>query len=291
MPRRHLSCTTSCSLSSSYTNYSVDFQYACQRKVLFKKCTRQELNLGLNRISKIFAIICIILTILYPIYFTVYRDLWKHIFILLLTLIHTAGSTTCFISLWCINCMALARAGQRLADNFEEYSRNVITPHRLYEYRMAWRKLSSLCDELGDVFSLVLWILNMHAFLGFTLAGYATVFYVRRLKLRPLAITLYSNLQYGVVMFILFDFPGRVPNSITGGMMRELNKISPLSVNEQTWREVETFIRVIGDNKAEIHANGFFVLNRQLYVSFISTVVTYLLVMVQVEQDTWYQEE
>ncbi|CAG9814927.1 unnamed protein product [Phaedon cochleariae] len=187
-------------------------------------------------------------------------------------------------ALWYINCRAIGNASKALAETFQADVDHYCTAYIIAQYRVLWLELSELLQKMGNayartyaLYSLFMITIITIAIYGFTseIVDHGISFSFKEIGL------LVASVYCMVLLYIFCDCSHQASENIAGTVQTSLMSIKLNSVDLETTREIELFLKAIHLNPPTVSLQGYSDVNRQLVTSSISTMAIYLIVLLQ----------
>ncbi|XP_034245147.1 gustatory and odorant receptor 63a-like [Thrips palmi] len=151
--------------------------------------------------------------------------------------------------------------------------------------RLQTLRLMSLSTALGSAMTLCLGFLLLAHFVLLTLTLYALFGQLSHSTRSAARLpSLVAGVVFsGAVLYVVCDSGHRVGRALKTGAMQEMmafRKRTPL-VGEDLHNMIEAFVATVQEVPSDVSLSGITVVNRQLFTAVLSTMVTYLVVVVQ----------
>nr|CAD7410998.1 unnamed protein product [Timema poppensis] len=235
------------------------------RNRLFLKVTRSCLEIPSRRylipglILKAVIILCLQLSYEVLAYGTLqpwnFRDVSVH------WLVNLTRSTT--VITWYLNCCALEKAADALiVQLLKDVSQHKDLRLVLANYRPLWLQLSHLTRQLGE-----------------------SVCYTYSCVTRNFFWLIAQSSITAVFLFVICDGPDKVTQKVGVKFQETLLLIRMTTVDEETYQEIDAFLSAIEMCPPEVRLGEYVTLDRKVFVSIISRLVTYLVVLIQFQEE------
>ncbi|KDR21836.1 hypothetical protein L798_03483 [Zootermopsis nevadensis] len=258
-----------------YINKWTEFQ------MLFLKVTRNTLSLNVKKRCIFHAFCCSIsgIAAIQFHFFNPHLRIWQIPgFFSLITLVN------CFVAIWVTTCETLSTAGKSLSRNFkEELRRKRYTAQSIGQYRILWLRLSQLVSRSGGAmektsclfFAVHLFIMTMSLY-GF-LYGITSM---TEIPVQSIGMGIASAIA-GSAYFRVCNAAHKVHLNVKTEIKEQLKFVMSSRERQDVLIEVNAFLNTISSNPPVISVAGFFDVNREMLRSHASTVVTYMIVLLQ----------
>ncbi|XP_055376226.1 gustatory and odorant receptor 63a [Condylostylus longicornis] len=184
-------------------------------------------------------------------------------------------------ALWYLMCESLSRTAYILAENFQKALRNIGPASMVADYRALWLRLSKLTRDTGTAFCYTCTYLNLYLFFIITLSIYGLMSQISEgfgIKDIGLAVTALSNI---CLLFFVCDEAHYASHHVRTNFQKKLLMVELSWMNSDAQTEINMFLRATEMNPSNINCGGFFDVNRNLFKSLLTTMVTYLVVLLQ----------
>ncbi|XP_059610111.1 gustatory and odorant receptor 24 [Phlebotomus argentipes] len=182
---------------------------------------------------------------------------------------------------WYLSCETLSAAANVLADDFQRALRNIGPAAMVAEYRSLWLRLSKLARDTGTATCYTFTFINLYLFLIITLSIYGLMSQLSEgfgVKDIGLAVTAFSSIG---LLFFICDEAHYASHNVRTNFQKKLLMVELNWMNIDAQTEINMFLRATEMNPANINLGGFFDVNRNLFKSLLTTMVTYLVVLLQ----------
>ncbi|XP_055696310.1 gustatory and odorant receptor 24 [Lutzomyia longipalpis] len=182
---------------------------------------------------------------------------------------------------WYLSCETLSAAANVLADDFQKALRHIGPAAMVAEYRALWLRLSKLARDTGTATCYTFTFINLYLFFIITLSIYGLMSQLSEgfgIKDIGLAVTAFSSIG---LLFFICDEAHYASHNVRTNFQKKLLMVELNWMNIDAQTEINMFLRATEMNPANINLGGFFDVNRNLFKSLLTTMVTYLVVLLQ----------
>ncbi|KAF5280294.1 hypothetical protein FQR65_LT03103 [Abscondita terminalis] len=204
---------------------------------------------------------------------------------------HTAGyyhilaMLNCLVSLWFINCTSMGIAAKGLADSLHDALNSDEPAEKLAEYRDLWVDLSHLMQQLGKAYSGMYGLLCVLILLTTILASYGCLTETLDRGLSFKEVGLFLITIYCLCLLYIICNEAYHNSYRMGPVFRErLLNVNLIAVDLRTRQEVHMFLTAIDKNPPVMNLNQYADVNRKLLSSAVTSVCTYLVMLMQFRQ-------
>ncbi|XP_074026025.1 gustatory receptor 2 [Leptinotarsa decemlineata] len=187
-------------------------------------------------------------------------------------------------ALWYINCRAIGNASHALADTFQKDIDRYCSAYIIFHYRILWLELSELLQKIGNAYARTYATYSLFMITNITVALYGftseVVDHGITFSFKEIGL-LVDGVYCLVLLYIFCDCSHQASENIAGQVQLSLLSISLTSVDLDTTREIELFLKAIHLNPPTVSLQGYADVNRKLITSSISTMAIYLIVLLQ----------
>ncbi|XP_019868788.1 gustatory and odorant receptor 22-like [Aethina tumida] len=187
-------------------------------------------------------------------------------------------------ALWYINCRAIGNASTALADSFEKDLEVSSSAFIIAQYRYLWLLLSELLQKLGNAYARTYSTYSLFMMMNITIAvyGFTSEIIDHGLKFSFKEIGLLVDGLYCLTLFFVFcNCSHQASANIANRVQFSLMNINVYSVDVETTKEIQLFLKAIQNNPPKVSLKGYTVVNRELITSSLATVAIYLIVLLQ----------
>lgn len=149
------------------------------------------------------------------------------------------------------------------------------------DYRALWLRLSKLCRDTGHATYTTFTFINLYLFFVITLSIYGLMSQISEgfgIKDVGLAVTAMCNI---CLLFFICDEAHYASQHVRTNFQKKLLMVELNWMNSDAQTEINMFLRATEMNPSNISCGGFFDVNRNLFKSLLTTMVTYLVVLLQ----------
>ncbi|XP_037947265.1 gustatory and odorant receptor 63a-like [Teleopsis dalmanni] len=182
---------------------------------------------------------------------------------------------------WYIVCKALSTTANILAERFQKALRHIGPAAMVADYRALWLRLSKLTRDTGNATCYTFTFLNLYLFFIITLSIYGLMSQLSEgfgIKDIGLAITTLWNV---CLLFYICDEAHYASFNVRTNFQKKLLMVKLNWMNSDAQTEINMFLRATEMNPSNINCGGFFDVNRNLFKGLLTTMVTYLVVLLQ----------
>ncbi|KAL9904783.1 gustatory receptor 63a isoform 1-T2 [Glossina fuscipes fuscipes] len=182
---------------------------------------------------------------------------------------------------WYLICEALSRTANILAERFQKALRHIGPAAMVADYRALWLRLSKLTRDTGTATCYTFTFLNVYLFFIITLSIYGLMSQLSEgfgIKDIGLAITAVWNV---CLLFFICDQAHYASFNVRTNFQKKLLMVELNWMNSDAQTEINMFLRATEMNPSNINCGGFFNVNRNLFKGLLTTMVTYLVVLLQ----------
>ncbi|XP_053955531.1 gustatory and odorant receptor 63a [Anastrepha ludens] len=182
---------------------------------------------------------------------------------------------------WFIICESLSMTANILGERFQRALRHIGPAAMVADYRALWLRLSKLTRDIGNATCYTFTFLNLYLFFIITLSVYGLMSQLSEgfgIKDIGLAITAIWNV---FLLFYICDKAHYASFNVRTNFQKKLLMVELNWMNSDAQTEINMFIRATEMNPSNINCGGFFDVNRNLFKGLLTTMVTYLVVLLQ----------
>ncbi|CAH1112366.1 unnamed protein product [Psylliodes chrysocephalus] len=195
---------------------------------------------------------------------------------------HILAMLNCLCSLWFINCTAKGRAARWLSENLHNALQSSDPASRLAEYRDLWVDLSHMMQQLGKAYSGMYAMYLILILLTTVVASYGCLTEILDHGLSFKEAGLFLIAIYCMALLFIICNAGHQTTHKMGAEFRErLLSVNIGAVDQRTRQEVNMFLTAIDKNPPIMNLNGYANVNRKLISSVITSMATYLVMLMQ----------
>ncbi|XP_059225761.1 gustatory and odorant receptor 63a [Stomoxys calcitrans] len=182
---------------------------------------------------------------------------------------------------WYLICEALSNTAYILAERFQKALRHIGPAAMVADHRALWLRLSKLTRDTGTATCYTFTFLNLYLFFIITLSIYGLMSQLSEgfgVKDIGLAITALWNI---CLLFFICDQAHNASFNVRTNFQKKLLMVELNWMNSDAQTEINMFLRATEMNPSNINCGGFFDVNRNLFKGLLTTMVTYLVVLLQ----------
>ncbi|TMW49370.1 hypothetical protein DOY81_005554 [Sarcophaga bullata] len=182
---------------------------------------------------------------------------------------------------WYLICEALSTTANILAERFQKALRHIGPAAMVADYRALWLRLSKLTRDTGTATCYTFTFLNLYLFFIITLSIYGLMSQLSEgfgIKDIGLAVTALWNV---CLLFFICDQAHYASFNVRTNFQKKLLMVELSWMNTDAQTEINMFLRATEINPSNINCGGFFDVNRNLFKGLLTTMVTYLVVLLQ----------
>ncbi|XP_075162550.1 gustatory receptor 63a [Haematobia irritans] len=182
---------------------------------------------------------------------------------------------------WWLICEALSTTAYILAERFQKALRHIGPAAMVADHRALWLRLSKLTRDTGTATCYTFTFLNLYLFFIITLSIYGLMSQLSEgfgVKDIGLAITALWNI---CLLFFICDQAHNASFNVRTNFQKKLLMVELNWMNSDAQTEINMFLRATEMNPSNINCGGFFDVNRNLFKGLLTTMVTYLVVLLQ----------
>nr|QKN21079.1 gustatory receptor [Bactrocera correcta] len=182
---------------------------------------------------------------------------------------------------WFIICESLSMTANILGERFQRALRHIGPAAMVADYRALWLRLSKLTRDTGNATCYTFTFINLYLFFIITLSVYGLMSQLSEgfgIKDIGLAITAIWNV---FLLFYICDKAHYASFNVRTNFQKKLLMVELNWMNSDAQTEINMFIRATEMNPSNINCGGFFDVNRNLFKGLLTTMVTYLVVLLQ----------
>lgn len=182
---------------------------------------------------------------------------------------------------WYLSCETLSESASILAEDFQKALRHIGPAVMVAEYRALWLRLSKLARDTGTSTCYTFTFINLYLFFIITLSIYGLMSQLSDgfgIKDIGLAVTAFCSIW---LLFFICDEAHYASYRVRTNFQKKLLMVELSWMNTDAQTEINMFLRATEMNPSDINLGGFFDVNRNLFKSLLTTMVTYLVVLLQ----------
>ncbi|RLZ02143.1 Gustatory receptor 25 [Cephus cinctus] len=255
------------------------FNHWKEFQIFYKRITTRDLPINLKRRALWTAILVPILSAAAMIgtHLTMINfSIWQIIpYVYVTAFINISGAY------WYIHCAAISRSANVLAQDFKHALRNNVQATTVAEYRALWLHLNRITRKIGVMCCYSFTILTIYLFFSLTLSIYGLFSQLQdglTIKDAGLTLSACSNI---ILLHFICDQAHAASQHVRVHFQKKLLLVEISDLNPDAQTEIDMFLRATEMNPSDMSLGGFFDVNRNLFKSFLGTMVTYLVVLLQ----------
>ncbi|XP_030385835.1 gustatory and odorant receptor 63a [Scaptodrosophila lebanonensis] len=182
---------------------------------------------------------------------------------------------------WYLICQALSITANFLALRFQKALRHIGPASMVADYRALWLRLSKLTRDTGTATCYTLMFMSLYLFFIITLSIYGLMSQMSAglgIKDIGLLITAMWNV---CLLFYICDEAYYASANVRTNFQKKLLMVELNWMNSDAQTEINMFLRATEMDPSNINCGGFFDINRNLFKGLLTTMVTYLVVLLQ----------
>lgn len=149
------------------------------------------------------------------------------------------------------------------------------------DFRSLWLRLSKLARETGTATSSTFTFINLYLFFIITISIYGLMSQLSEgfgVKDIGLTVTAFTSVA---LLFVICDEAHFSAQNVRTIFQKKLLMVELSWMNTDAQTEINMFLRATEMNPSNINLGGYFDVNRNLFKSLLTTMVTYLVVLLQ----------
>ncbi|KAJ3649717.1 hypothetical protein Zmor_021442 [Zophobas morio] len=195
---------------------------------------------------------------------------------------HILAMLNCLCSLWFINCTAKGRVAVWMVQNLHKALESPDPANLLGAYRDLWVDLSHMMQQLGKAYSGMYSMYCLLILLTTIVASYGSVTEIMDQGLSFKEAGLFIIAFYCMTLLYVICNEAHHASRKMGPQFREtLLNVNLSAVDQRTRQEVNMFLTAIDKNPPTMNLNGYANVNRKLISSTVTSIVTYLVMLMQ----------
>ncbi|XP_017477626.1 PREDICTED: gustatory and odorant receptor 63a-like [Rhagoletis zephyria] len=248
-------------------------------EILYYQISGHSLPLNLFRKTTIIAIVLPVLSIISVV--ITHITMADFLFVQVIPYCILDNLTAMLGAWWFIICDCLSTTANILGERFQRALRHIGPAAMVADYRALWLRLSKLTRDTGNATCYTFTFLNLYLFFVITLSVYGLMSQLSEgfgIKDIGLAITAIWNV---FLLFYICDKAHYASFNVRTNFQKKLLMVELNWMNSDAQTEINMFIRATEMNPSNINCGGFFDVNRNLFKGLLTTMVTYLVVLLQ----------
>lgn len=149
------------------------------------------------------------------------------------------------------------------------------------DFRSLWLRLSRLARDTGTATSATFTFINLYMFFIITISIYGLMSQLSEgfgVKDIGLTVTAFTSVA---MLFVICDEAHFSAHNVRTIFQKKLLMVELSWMNVDAQTEINMFLRATEMNPSNINLGGYFDVNRNLFKSLLTTMVTYLVVLLQ----------
>lgn len=149
------------------------------------------------------------------------------------------------------------------------------------DFRSLWLRLSRLARDTGTATSYTFTFISLYLFFIITISIYGLMSQLSEgfgIKDIGLTVTAFTSI---VLLFVICDEAHNSAHNVRTNFQKKLLMVELSWMNSDAQTEINMFLRATEMNPSNINLGGYFDVNRNLFKSLLTTMVTYLVVLLQ----------
>ncbi|XP_018330796.1 gustatory and odorant receptor 24 [Agrilus planipennis] len=186
-----------------------------------------------------------------------------------------------FGGFWCIYMDAIRCVATQLEKDFRRSLRNIGPSYIPAELKILYMSLNELLQDFSSALSYSLIFLFLFLFVTVILSIYGLVSQLSQgitWKDVPHAVTAIMALA---VLYISCEAAEKTTTSLKRNFQKPLLLLDTTWMRHETKKEITSFLRATLMNNSDVNISGFFTVNRGMFGALMSTMATYLIVLLQ----------
>lgn len=149
------------------------------------------------------------------------------------------------------------------------------------DFRSLWLRLSKLARDTGTATSYTFTFITLYMFFIITISIYGLMSQLSEgfgVKDIGLTVTAFCSVA---LLFVICDEAHYAAHNVRTNFQKKLLMVELSWMNTDAQTEINMFLRATEMNPSDINLGGYFDVNRNLFKSLLTTMVTYLVVLLQ----------
>ncbi|XP_012260950.2 gustatory and odorant receptor 24 [Athalia rosae] len=182
---------------------------------------------------------------------------------------------------WYMHCATISTCANILAQDFKHAIRLNVQADIVADYRALWLHLNRITREIGVATCYCFTVLCVYLFFSSTLSIYGLFSQLKDgITIKDIGLTV-SACSSIALLHVICDQAHSASQHVRVHFQKKLLLVELSDLNEDAQTEINMFLRATEMNPSDISLGGFFDVNRNLFKSFLGTMVTYLVVLLQ----------
>lgn len=182
---------------------------------------------------------------------------------------------------WYLTCDTLSSSATILADDFQKALHHIGPAAMVANYRALWLRLSKIARDTGTSTCYTFTFINLYLFFIITLSIYGLMSQLSDgFGIKDIGLFVTASCSIFLLFFIC-DEAHSASQHVRTNFQKKLLMAELSWMNTDAQTEINMFLRATEMNPSNINLGGFFDVNRNLFKSLLTTMVTYLVVLLQ----------
>ncbi|XP_064548949.1 gustatory and odorant receptor 63a [Drosophila montana] len=182
---------------------------------------------------------------------------------------------------WFLICEAISTTAYLLAERFQKALKHIGPAAMVADYRVLWLRLSKLTRDMGNALCYTFVFMSLYLFFIITLSIYGLMSQLSEgFGIKDIGLTITALWNIGLLFYIC-DEAHYASVNVRTNFQKKLLMVELNWMNSDAQTEINMFLRATEMNPSNINCGGFFDVNRTLFKGLITTMVTYLVVLLQ----------
>ncbi|BFF98500.1 gustatory and odorant receptor 63a [Drosophila madeirensis] len=182
---------------------------------------------------------------------------------------------------WFLICEAMSITAHLLAERFQKALKHIGPAAMVADYRVLWLRLSKLTRDTGNATCYTFVFMSLYLFFIITLSIYGLMSQLSEgFGIKDIGLTITALWNIGLLFYIC-DEAHYASVNVRTNFQKKLLMVELNWMNSDAQTEINMFLRATEMNPSTINCGGFFDVNRSLFKGLLTTMVTYLVVLLQ----------
>ncbi|EDV96739.1 gustatory and odorant receptor 63a [Drosophila grimshawi] len=182
---------------------------------------------------------------------------------------------------WFIICEAISTTAYLLAERFQKALKHIGPAAMVADYRVLWLRLSKLTRDTGNALCYTFVFMSLYLFFIITLSIYGLMSQLSEgFGIKDIGLTITALWNIGLLFYIC-DQAHYASVNVRTNFQKKLLMVELNWMNMDAQTEINMFLRATEMNPSNINCGGFFDVDRSLFKGLLTTMVTYLVVLLQ----------
>ncbi|XP_017863710.1 PREDICTED: gustatory and odorant receptor 63a [Drosophila arizonae] len=182
---------------------------------------------------------------------------------------------------WFLICEAISTTAYLLAERFQKALKHIGPAAMVADYRVLWLRLSKLTRDTGNALCYTFVFMSLYLFFIITLSIYGLMSQLSEgFGIKDIGLTITALWNIGLLFYIC-DEAHYASVNVRTNFQKKLLMVELNWMNSDAQTEINMFLRATEMNPSNINCGGFFDVNRTLFKGLLTTMVTYLVVLLQ----------